>query len=491
MISLLNLSVLSLIYLSLLHFLYLSLFPLLFHCVRVPIHLNYTRLIHYHLLLFHMDQILAKASNQAVTFAIRSGISLASGYAIKTITKFLDKLPESEKHRIEKARNKLQTKINIATISMDLIKLAAARGNTTLEATVTYIDELNEEIDSFDEMINVVITQLDGYNQKDSVKKVEFLLKEMLELINEAIPIINLSLITAGVNMNGAMSEKVSPGRLLQASEYLNRDNDKMRTRLETSEGSKSPKKDESEKQVGPTFDLVMYSIFFNPSRMKYINDELACISWKETFARALVRIVRDEESDDHGFHYTFKVAEDFNDGRYHDEEEPPKLLSYSTKLIERMFFSASGKLLKLEGRNSPVLIVKLVDTDKEEWIAFGELNQGEFDDDDEDGGDDDDEFEDATEGLKNPQPPRNTSLSLMEYLVRLCKLQQIEQKSLLNIQDEVLAQYLTDDVPSQSDVVPKSAKQRLREHTKNLNIDSLIEMSSNIKRLEDLDLKS
>lgn len=44
-----------------------------------------------------MDQILLKASNQAVSFAIRSGISLASGYAIKTISTFLDKIPELSK----------------------------------------------------------------------------------------------------------------------------------------------------------------------------------------------------------------------------------------------------------------------------------------------------------------------------------------------------------------------------------------------------------
>lgn len=77
-----------------------------------------------------MDQILLKASNQAVSFAIRSGISLASGYAIKTISTFLDKIPELSKlhQKIIIKQKKLKSKIDIITITIDLIKLAAIKG---------------------------------------------------------------------------------------------------------------------------------------------------------------------------------------------------------------------------------------------------------------------------------------------------------------------------------------------------------------------------
>lgn len=416
-----------------------------------------------------MDQILNKASNQVVTFAIRSGISLASGFAIKTITKFLDKLPESEKIKIQTLRNKVQTKADIVSISSDLIKLACARGNSSLEATVLFLQELNEEIDTFDTTVNDITSRLTGGNEKESVRQVELYLKALLQQINDAIPILTLSLVTAGVNLNGALQKGVSPGRLLQASNYINKANE-----------SGGP-------QVGPTFDLVMYTIFYNPSRMKYINgeqdDELSSITWKETFARSLVRIIQEPD-----YKYTFEIKEDFNDGRYHDEEEEPaKTKTYNTELIQRMFFSASGTLLKLEGRNSPVLIIKLVDGDSEEWIALGEINLGEFDDDDDNDDDDDDDDEEEKEEVQQ----KTTSLSLLEYLVRLSKLQHIEQKQLLQIKDEVLSLYLRDEIEGRDDtVIPKTTKQKQVDTRKKSAADDKITLESNIRRLNELDIQ-
>ena len=53
--------------------------------------------------------------------------------------------------------------------------------------------------------------------------------------------------------------------------------------------------------------------------------------------------------------------------------------------------FTASGKLLRLEERSSPVLIIKILKNGVEEWIALGELNQGEFDDDEDEDSQDED----------------------------------------------------------------------------------------------------
>lgn len=75
-----------------------------------------------------MDEILAKAGSQAVTFAIRSGISFASGYAIKTVVKFIEKVPKDDRRRIEVLNLEIQIKFSIVSNAMDLIRLAAARG---------------------------------------------------------------------------------------------------------------------------------------------------------------------------------------------------------------------------------------------------------------------------------------------------------------------------------------------------------------------------
>ena len=48
-------------------------------------------------------------------------------------------------------------------------------------------------------------------------------MNSLLDDINEAIPILNLVLVTLGVNFNGNVNiHGISPGRLLQAANYIN-----------------------------------------------------------------------------------------------------------------------------------------------------------------------------------------------------------------------------------------------------------------------------
>lgn len=420
-----------------------------------------------------MEEILAKASSQAVTFAIRSGISLASGFAIKTVTKLLDKIPENDKKKIILGRNKIQTKIDILSVSIDLIKLVAARGNTSLESTIELISSLNQEIDTFDEIMNEIVRDINSLNEKDLVRKVESMMKDLLSEINDAIPLINLSLITCGVSLNGSLPNHVSPGRLLQASNHI--------------VASNSESKGTEDAVVGPTFDLVLYSIFYNPSRMKYIEESsgLLCITWKEDLARCLAQIIR-LKSPKNEFNYKFVVTENFDDGRYH-EDEKPVVKEYSLLAIKRLFFSASGKLLKLESRTSPVLIFKLDDGDKEDWIAFGEVGAKEFDD-----SDSEDESGEEDNGVAST--PKQTSLSLLEYLVRLSTLQEHESKSILEVSDEKLSLYLRDEIAKANvetqSVIPKSKKELDAELQQSQKNNEAITLDSNINRLETLKLE-
>ncbi|CAX45620.1 RAN binding protein, putative [Candida dubliniensis CD36] len=410
-----------------------------------------------------MDQILIKASNQAVSFAIRSGISLASGYAIKTISTFLDKIPESAQHKIQNKRNKLKTKIDIVTVTIDLIKLAAARGNTVLESSLQLINDLQTQLNEFDNNINEISLNLSGANEKESIKQVENYMNSLLYDINEAIPILNLVLATSGVNFNGKVNvHGISPGRLLQAANYIN-----------------NPTND----TIGPDFDLVVYSIFYNPSRLKYIDDnvdELACINWKETFARSSVTINKQGD-----YQYQLKINEDFNDGRYHDDEEDkPGEMIVDLKSIQSMFFTASGKLLRLEERSSPVLIIKILKQNgSEEWVALGELKEGEFDEDS-----DEDQDDNKPVDKINTNRIKNSSLSLLEYLIRLCRLEEIESKSILDIPDEVLSLYLHDQVHDQG--LPKTLSQKKKDELKKINKENTMTMDSNINRLKNLDIK-
>lgn len=418
-----------------------------------------------------MDEILAKASSQAVTFAIRSGISIASGYAIKTVSSFLEKIPEAQKQKLAAAQRRIQTKSDVLAVSIDLIRLVAARGNTLLEPVVALTNELSEQIDAFNETVKSISETFTGKNERESIAGVERNMADLLEHINDAIPLINLALITSGASLKGSLPSEISPGRLLQASNHVNR----------AHEAKKAA--------VGPVFDVVLYTIFYNPSRLKYIkddpksdNDPLLSISWKEEFARSLASVVRNGNSD---FSYALRITEDLNDGRYHDDDKL-QVKNYSVKDITRLFFSASGKLLRLDARSAPVLILKVENGESEEWVALGEVNANEFDDSDSEE-EEEEEGEEKEETVA--QIAKESSLSLLEYILRLSALQENDQKSILDINDERLALYLRDE-NNTTNPVPKSAKEKLREAERNERNEESLAHQSNVSRLGNLELK-
>lgn len=410
-----------------------------------------------------MDEILAKAGSQAVTFAIRSGISFASGYAIKTVVRFMEKLPKDQRELIDSLNKEVQTKVSIVSSSIDLVRLAAARGNTILEPTLDLAKSLEREIEQFEQKISSVSHGFSLSNERQSVDLVVLSMNKLVKSIEQTVPLLHLAISTSGIQATGNLPSQVSPGRLLQASTAI--------TEAE-SRYVLATKKSSPREPVGPIFDVVLYSIFYNPSRLKYVDDTLtSALSWKEDFARANVQIYITSS-----FSYEIEITEDFNDNRYHEEKSKPRKFVYAILDIARLFFSASGKLLKLEGKSSPVLILK-ISKDEESWIAFGEpdLFDSDSESDEEEDGDDEEEdsFHDTSQG------PKETSLSLLEYIIRLLSLQMNDKKSILKTTDERLALYLRDE----NYVLNTSYKKGLQEKKNNESLT----LDSNLKRLETL----
>ncbi|SGZ49220.1 CIC11C00000003243 [Sungouiella intermedia] len=431
-----------------------------------------------------MDDILAKASNQAMSFAIRSGISIASGFAIKTVAKLLDRIPATEKARIEGANFKLRTKINIISTSIDLIRLESARGNSALEPTLQMVDELKIEIDQFDLKVVSLLEQFTHSNRIETVKLAEKAIESLILSINDAIPLINLSLITCGVSFPSSISPKVSPSRLLQSTCHIHEANSK----FAKSNNLKSV-------TVGPVFDLKLYTVFYNPSRLRYVEEDdkssissstadrtsqkMLTVSWKEEFARALCKLVRLQGKK---FEFNLVIEEDFDDGRYHEDDEKPKVKTVMVEKIQKQFFSASGHLLRLEGSNSPVLTLKIETASGFDYIALGEYSEPDDSEDESDSSD----YEDAkeTEG-----PKKTKNLSLLEYLLRLASLQEVEQKDILEVCDEKLSFYLSNQ--ADNSVIPKSKSQKASELAQKQSNDQYLEHDSNTTRLGNLSLES
>jgi hypothetical protein len=242
--------------------------------------------------------------------------------------------------------------------------------------------ELKRDIARFDEKVGAAIDSGNTSTSKGrqaALHSVQQYVNDLLFRIEEAIPLISLALTTSGANLSARMPDSVSPGRFLQAGSYLSKAD-------ENYENIASRAKDVPVKvQVGPTFDLVMYTIFSggvkthtNSSSRNRADD----VTWKEEFARCKVKIWRvnalgaqscaggttaatnageyyDNSAD--AYQYIMTVRESFKDGRYHDRtEEKQKTRALDISSVTRLFFSASGRLLQIEESRSPVLVLKL-----------------------------------------------------------------------------------------------------------------------------------
>lgn len=426
-----------------------------------------------------------------MTLAIRSGLSFASGYAIKTLSKFWEKLPEKEKSSLEATRSRLQSKIMIITPSIDLIELISARGNTSLQSTVELTQHLKRDIDEFEKKVDAInddITRLGTEGGTEARTKgtaqaavdVEACMKDLLFRIEDAIPLISLALTTSGANLSARLPDSVSPSRLLQASNHVtNADN------AFVSAGRKRMI------QVGPTFTLTLYTIFYGTSRNPHATEH-GDVTWKEEHPKCQVSIHRVPSADKNlNYKYQLIIDEDLDDGRYHDDDEKAeggRSRTIDVSLVTRLFFTASGTLLQIKEAKTPVLVLKLNtvfentgdeynDTNGHiEWLAFelydnkGEEEEYEPDDDEEEP--EEEEQEEAEKGADRTPPeegePADTpapdlladrmanlsinseasmpSLSLLEYILRLTALQANDQASMYEIQDERISLYLRDE---------------------------------------------
>ena len=156
-----------------------------------------------------MDELLAKAGSQAVTFAVKSGVSLASSYAIKTISNLLLQIPKSESNNFITLKTELEDRIDIISAAIDLIKLVAARGNTNLQSTLKITANLERDIKQFDnnvqDLVHIIQNSSNQKAQNKVIQEAENYIKDLLRRIQEITPYINLALTTSGANLSSSM----------------------------------------------------------------------------------------------------------------------------------------------------------------------------------------------------------------------------------------------------------------------------------------------
>lgn len=221
---------------------------------------------------------------------------------------------------------------------------------------------LKQDISEFETRMEEINEEAAGSSTKkrqEALREVQRYMDDLLARIEEAIPLISLALTTSGANLSSRMSDSVSPGRFLQAGRFLSDADSKFESLV-----AQAARPQAIRVQVGPSFTLTMYTIFYGQSRH---------ISWKEEFRRCKVKLWRvnglgeDELRETEGkvkeeleYSYVVSIDESFRDDRYHDSEERPRRRVLDVATVTRLFFSASGKLLQIDESRSPVLVLKL-----------------------------------------------------------------------------------------------------------------------------------
>ncbi|KAF2434139.1 Ran-binding-domain-containing protein [Tothia fuscella] len=353
-----------------------------------------------------MDALLGNITHHAMNYAIRTGITITSGFAIQQCSKLLRNVKGSEKEEITTLQLRLESKIRIISPAIDMIELIAARGNTSLESAVSLTKQIRLDIQDLGIRLSKATTDEQLLRRKSSRAKsreqmdVEIQLvirdmKRLLERIEDAVPLINLAITTSGVSLSTTLPSTVSPSRLLQASTFLTAGDTSYVTSPATAV------------QIGPVFVLSIYMLFAAHAFRPQDDEGVRETTWQEVIHKARVKLMRvpldklcdlpnsrtiplgrstngssplvdgyfpaDIPSEGKAFEFAYQllIIEDFDDDRVHDDEKQEPFEDVARAgirevipihEISKIFYADTGKILNIGGGaepNNPILLLK------------------------------------------------------------------------------------------------------------------------------------
>ncbi|KAJ5093833.1 hypothetical protein N7456_009694 [Penicillium angulare] len=337
-----------------------------------------------------MDVFLTRLTQQAMNYAIRSGIAITATYAMRQSSRLLKSVNSEDRAELLTLQQRLESKIQVIAPSIDMIELIAARGNTSLESAVALTKSLRWDIQALGQRLGRAASSEEAMRKNSRSSKdrgridaeVKSIIKDIRNLlvrIEDAVPLMNLAITTSGAKLSTNLPSTVSPSRLLQASTFL--------TAGDT-QYSMSPSQ---AVQIGPTFTLSMYMLFSGHLR-PHDEESIREATWKEVMHKARLKLRRVPMSlyysqDQHKapqlsapagndeYAYQVMIIEDLDDGRVHtfedDEPKPHACEGVATAgireilpihQISKIFYADTGRILNIntEGEtNNPVLLLK------------------------------------------------------------------------------------------------------------------------------------
>ncbi|KAJ5168757.1 uncharacterized protein N7482_004351 [Penicillium canariense] len=349
-----------------------------------------------------MEVLLTRSANgiyneqltqQAMNYAIRSGIAITATYAMRQSSRLLKNVDGEDREELLSLQQRLESKIQVISPSIDMIELIAARGNTSLESAVALTKSLRWDIQALGQRLAKAAASEEAMRKGSKSSKerpkneaeIKFIIKDIKNLlarIEDAVPLMNLAITTSGAKLSTNLPSTVSPSRLLQASTFLTA-GDTQYSMLQTLESQAV--------QIGPTFTLSMYMLFASHLRL-HDEESIREATWKEVMHKARLKLRRvpmnlyssEDQTKSSQFpappgvdEYAYQVLiiEDIDDGRIHtfedNEPQPHSFEGVATAgireilpihQISKIFYADTGRILNIstEGEtNNPVLLLK------------------------------------------------------------------------------------------------------------------------------------
>ncbi|EPY51322.1 ran GTP-binding protein [Schizosaccharomyces cryophilus OY26] len=417
--------------------------------------------------LFH---VASHAATFATSFAIKHSISFAGKFAVQQVSSYIKRIPDADRNELEFMKAKLLEMIRVVTPAIELIDIMSSSGNQSLQSTRQLVDALRSDIEKFSVHI-LGVASSDSGEEASNPKRAEETkgkvlqeIKTLLLRIQDAIPLLNLSITTSGLSISSSLPKSTNFSQLFKANSFV------LHSNLSFT--------GEKPLQVGPTFRLRTYKIFESHAQSKFLNHD--SIIWQEDCSVCVAKVFRVPPQQSHNknslLSYKLSLVQSFDDNRYHEEDEVPMTKDILLSTIQTLFYSVSGKLLRLDEVTTPVILLKYKDNPSEtseeqeayKWIAMELLPEEEFEseEDDNESQDSDNTTEEFSDehmaemqllGLTQKDlvtrrkkmkayQKEDTNLVLLEYLLRLCALEANAQESVLQLPDEQISLYLRDD---------------------------------------------
>ena len=359
-----------------------------------------------------MEQFLNGAGSKAFDIALKSGVTYATSFAMKKMTRVIDDQlnktitsvvtkattkdtdTNSEGHLINNLkilRNRIDLKLKILTSALEaLVDLSKTKGMSGEQAA-----------QRCNMLVNPLIDDVERWIEKDQ-DDIERSMLELEKNIDSVSSYLQLSLQTMiskeNVSYEAAKDESTridySLGNVLKAGVLMN--------------------------QMLETYTCFECTLF----RLKSFHENIAI--WNEVARRNKVYLEYLDESK------IVKIKQTFDDDMYHDPEDKELTKMIKIPDVEKFFYNKDASSIGLNEIENECIILKM--REKDEWIALSYYDQYE----DSDSSSEEAENEEQSKSYKN--------LEILLLIFKLLKIEHWEKSSVLEIDNSILLEYFKND---------------------------------------------